>query len=99
MLDFLVNNWQWLSCLVLCLVELLLVIFKKSIKLDTVREKIMAFLPVCISLAEEVFGSGNGSQKKDFVISIIKSSLDLKDNYDSFISSAIESILSTPAKK
>ena len=99
MIDFLVNNWHWLLCLVLCLVELLLVIFKKSIKFDTVREKIMAFLPVCISLAEEVIGSGNGSKKKDYVIALIKSSLDLKDDYDSFISSAIESILSTPTKK
>lgn len=104
MKEFLVNNWQWIACLVIGTIELFFVIFKKSQKLDTVKEKILALLPAVIGLAEEVFGPGVGSKKKAFVLNEIKQifavgHVNLGDSYDSFISSAIESILSTPEKK
>lgn len=99
MKEFLISNWQWIACLVVGTIELFFVIFKKSTKVNTIREKILDLLPVCISLAEEFIGAGNGSTKKSFALDLVKKLLKLDDSNDAFISSAIESILSTPEKK
>lgn len=96
---FLVNNWQWIACLVIGTIELFFVIFKKSQKLDTVKEKILALLPVVIRLAEEVLGPGVGAEKLAFVHNFLHDFYKLDDSYDQFITSAIENILSTPEKK
>lgn len=99
MKDFIINNWQWIACLVVGTIELFFVIFKKSQKVDTLKEKILSLLPVLISMAEELLGPGVGSEKKRFVSDLLHRLLRIDSSYDQFVSSAIESILSTPTKK
>lgn len=97
MKEFVIQNWKTLVVLAFAIAEVILLIFKKTIKLDTTKEKILNSLPVCIHLAEQLFESG--SLKKDFVIKTVKEIFSLDSSFDSFIGSAIEKILSTPEKK
>lgn len=99
---FFVDNWKFLLAIILCLIELVFVILslaKKPIKTDSIKEKILSILPVVINLAEEILGPGAGAEKKKFCESIISSLIGKSSFSSEFLSSAIESILSTPSKK
>lgn len=99
MKEFIFANWQWIVAFVFAAIEFIILLCRKQVKTDTLKEKILQLLPSCISLAEEILGSGNGEKKKDLASRMIKALLSAGSDYDDFISSAIESILSTPTKK
>jgi len=99
MKDYIVNHYEFIVFVFICLVELFLLIFKKKVKVDTLKEKIYKFLPLCINLAEQVV-VGSSLDKLSYAVDTCKKFLSIKDDsYDEFIISAIESILTTPTKK
>lgn len=101
-MKWLFDNWKLFLLVLLALCELVLFILsltKKAVKIDSLKEKILNLLPFIISIAEDLFGSGLGSVKKDYVLKVVKKVLSLDNSYDSFISEALENILSTPHKK
>jgi len=100
MKEFIINYWQLLLVGLLAIVEILLLILKKPIKVETIKEEILRILPFYIALAEKVYSqSGSGNEKIEFVLSSIKELLKLDGSLDSFIREAIEAILCTPTKK
>lgn len=100
MKEFILDYWQLLLVGLLAIVEICLLIFKKPIKIETIKEEILRVLPFYIAIAEKVFTqSGSGNLKIEFVLSSIKELLKLDGSLDSFIRESAEAILSTPAKK
>lgn len=99
MKDFIFNYWQIIVFAAISILEIIILFCKKGIKVDTIKEEILRLLPFGIAIAEQMFGSGNGSKKLDFVLDYIKSILKLDSSEDEFIIRSIEAILATPAKK
>lgn len=103
-INFITENWRWLLATILAIVNILLVIFKRKVKVyDSVKEIILSVLPSFINIAEDL--ATGGEFKKQFVIDSVSNLLINKfaninvDNYNQFISDSIESILATPRKK
>ena len=108
---FLQENWRFLTELILLVISLIIVLVKPSAKIK-VPESVLAvafkMIPELIVSAEDLIGPGNGSSKKDYVVSelikwiagrlgvdeskVIKS---VKDE----ISEQVEVILSCPVRK
>lgn len=105
----LITYWPQIVAAIVMIFSIILQCFKKKpVKVvDTVKEWILELLPFFIREAEEKFASGQGVNKKEYVISKMSASLiqnfglsdELLDNYKKFISSMIEAILWAPQKK
>lgn len=109
-LDFIVDNWYYLLSILILLLSFIISIIRKranSNLIDSVKSSLLELLPSFISLAE--VSEVPGEDKKNFVINLaldrISSLLGCKlsdadkSYWVSFISSSLESILSTPQKK
>ena len=109
-LDFILDNWYYLLSILILLLSFLISIVRKranSNLVDSVKSSLLELLPSFISLAE--ISEVPGEDKKNFVINLaldrISSLLGCKlsdaekSYWVSFITSSLESILSTPQKK
>lgn len=109
-LDFICDNWYYLLSILILLLSFIISIVRKranSNLIDSVKSSLLELLPGFISLAE--ISEVPGAEKKNFVIDLaldrISSLLGCKLSdadrayWISFISSSLESILSTPQKK
>lgn len=109
-LDFIVDNWYYLLSILILLLSFIISVVRKranSNLVDSVKSSLLELLPSFISLAE--VSEVPGEDKKNFVINLaldrISSLLGCKlsdadkSYWVSFISSSLESILSTPQKK
>ncbi len=109
-LDFIVDNWYYLLSILILLLSFIISIVRKranSNLVDSVKSSLLELLPSFISLAE--VSDVPGEDKKNFVINLaldrISSLLGCKlsdadkSYWVSFITSSLESILSTPQKK
>lgn len=109
-LDFIVDNWYYLLSILILLFSFIISLVRKranSNLIDSVKSSLLELLPSFISLAE--VSEVPGEDKKNFVINLaldrISSLLGCKlsdadkSYWVSFISSSLESILSTPQKK
>lgn len=109
-LDFIVDNWYYLLSILILLLSFIISLVRKranSNLIDSVKSSLLELLPSFISLAE--VSEVPGEDKKNFVINLaldrISSLLGCKlsdadkSYWVSFISSSLESILSTPQKK
>lgn len=109
-LDFIVDNWYYLLSFLILLLSFIISLVRKranSNLIDSVKSSLLELLPSFISLAE--VSEVPGEDKKNFVINLaldrISSLLGCKlsdadkSYWVSFISSSLESILSTPQKK
>ena len=109
-LDFILDNWYYLLSILILLLSFIISLVRKranSNLVDSVKSSLLELLPSFISLAE--VSEVPGADKKTFVINLaldrISSLLGCKlsdadkSYWVSFISSSLESILSTPQKK
>lgn len=109
-LDFILDNWYYLLSILILLLSFIISLVRKranSNLVDSVKSSLLELLPSFISLAE--VSEVPGEDKKNFVINLaldrISSLLGCKlsdadrSYWVSFISSSLESILSTPQKK
>ncbi len=109
-LDFIVDNWYYLLSILILLLSFIISIVRKranSNLVDSVKSSLLELLPSFISLAE--VSEVPGADKKTFVINLaldrISSLMGCKLSdadrayWVSFITSSLESILSTPQKK
>lgn len=109
-LDFIIDNWYYLLSILILLLSFIISLVRKranSNLVDSVKSSLFELLPSFISLAE--ISEVPGEDKKNFVINLaldrISSLLGCKlsdadkSYWVSFISSSLESILSTPQKK
>ena len=109
-LDFIIDNWYYLLSILILLLSFIISILRKranSNLVDSVKSSLLELLPSFISLAE--VSEVPGEDKKNFVINLaldrISSLLGCKLSdtdrayWVSFITSSLESILSTPQKK
>lgn len=102
MIDFIIENWKFLFCCLLALIEFFVILLKRPVKIDSVKDRLAQILPLYIEYAERFFmyKPKSGLDKLNFVLNGVKDLLriDSKD-YDAFIIESIERILSTPTKK
>ena len=109
-LDFIFDNWYYLLSILILLLSFIVSIVRKranSNLVDSVKSSLLELLPSFISLAE--VSEVPGADKKTFVINLaldrISSLMGCKLSdadrayWVSFITSSLESILSTPQKK
>ena len=109
-LDFIFDNWYYLLSILILLLSFIISLVRKranSNLVDSVKSSLLELLPSFISLAE--LSEVPGEDKKTFVINLaldrISSLLGCKlsdadkSYWVSYISSSLESILSTPQKK
>lgn len=109
-LDFIFDNWYYLLSILILLLSFIISLVRKranSNLVDSVKSSLLELLPSFISLAE--VSEVPGEDKKNFVINLaldrISSLLGCKLSdtdrayWVSFITSSLESILSTPQKK
>ncbi len=109
-LDFIVDNWYYLLSILILFLSFIISIVRKranSNLVDSVKSSLLELLPSFISLAE--VSEVPGEDKKNFVINLaldrISSLLGYKlsdadkSYWVNFITSSLESILSTPQKK
>lgn len=105
--EFLKENWQWLALIIIAVLNVVLVILKKTkiIKGDTAFETVLKALPGYIVQVENLVGSGNGKEKWKQVVILAAdcyrkaSGQDLPDDFIEKVNLAIEAILTTPQKK
>ena len=72
-LQFLLDYWQVIASLILFLAGLLLSLFKRNKLIDSAYTLTLEQLPLFVSFAEQMFGSGNGAKKASWVLSMAKS--------------------------
>lgn len=102
--DFLIQNWYYLALIVIALVNMLLLIFRraKAVSEDTIFEQLLETLPTMIRSVEDK--GLTGEEKKSLVVSMATTWLN-RFNYKitasivSRIGDCVENILSTPEKK
>lgn len=105
-LDFLRLYYRELIVLVFQFVTLLILIFKKKVKVQDIMKQVLMVLPDFINIAEDKFNTG--SEKYAYVfnrcVELLRSltgkkSEEVLSTYTADIDAAIERILSTPQKK
>lgn len=101
--DFLRDNWQYISAGLVVLLDILILIFKRRLKVNyTLPSSWYPDLIDIVSEAEDVFGAGHGSEKLHYVKQRMKARIGLKYNdgvLDFMIGEFVERILNTPTKK
>ena len=101
-LKFLLDYWQVIAALILFLAGLLLNLFKRNKLIDSAYALTLEQLPLYVSVAESLFGAGNGAKKASWVLSMARSFYASNGGLNDIsvqIGEAIEKILSTPEKK
>ena len=107
MKDFLIENYSWIASLLVGLISLIVVTFRKTkiVMKDTAFEEVLSAIPSFMIMAEK--SGKSGKEKKELVVGLAfeylakltgKEITELVD-YSKKISDAIEMILSTPVKK
>lgn len=71
-LNFVVENWQYISIALVIVLELVLMLFKKRSKFVVQDTSIYQFLIDIINEAENLYAPGTGSSKKEYVIARFK---------------------------
>ena len=107
LVDFIVNNWQFLAALVVAIVQIIILLVRRNIKLvDSALTGLMSVLPGYINQAESF--ASDGKDKFNFVLgqsvnylveATGKDQAYVINKYYVIIESLIEAILSTPQKK
>lgn len=104
--NYFLNNWRWLVPLVLEVIALLVLLFKRKVKINDLLSKVILKIPDFINSAEKEGLSGKEKFRLVFsaCISLVCSLTGEKpayamNVYGALITDAIESILSTPQKK
>lgn len=104
MKDFVIQNWYYLTLILIALVNMVLLIFRRAkvCSEDTIFEQLLETLPTMIRSVEDK--GLTGEEKKSLVVSMATTWLN-RFNYKitssivNRISESIENILSTPEKK
>lgn len=105
MLDFIMNNWQWLTGILLSLTSILIYLLKRKLKVvDTPLLSTIEYLPTLIKTSESIYGPGEGQLKLSWVLRMALAyyqSLSgvASDSVKDLLIQQIESILDTPQKK
>lgn len=114
LLNFMRDNWQWLSSLLAFLVLEIIVLItkKKPLSLDEFDEaynKVLQLVPGLISLIEESVGPGSGSIKKEIVIDKALTRMEFylhrdltqieADVVSKGVSDFVERVMASPQKK
>ena len=102
MIQFICENYQWLSVLVFDLIIAVFALIRRVKIVDSPLAKVLIQLPGFISFAESKLGSGAGSDKLGLVVRLANSyyqSLGGQNDITAVIVEKVESILSTPTKK
>ena len=106
LLDFLRQHYKIIvyACLLLLSIILFIVRKRPNKIIDTIAEKLYSLLPLFIRYAEDKYGAGHGSDKKSYVLDLVKEwfaseKLEFTDYYFKLCSMFIEQILNTPEKK
>lgn len=110
MLEFLIENYKLFVIVGSCLLDLILFVIccclkkKKSISID---EQILGLMPIAIKAAEDLYGSGNGEKKKQYVMDFVSKQFKKWTGYElkpgcleyGYFVAFMENILATPTKK
>lgn len=104
-INFIVDNWQFVSSVAISIVGFILLLLRKRYKIvDSVCEYLGSIIPQAVRYTES-HCSEKCLAKKRFCISYIKSLFDKHfpgcnwSNYESYVSYLIEDVLDTPQKK
>lgn len=101
-IEFLKNNIVACCAIVLGIIEVILLLFRKIKFEDSALVAVLEKLPALVSLSESEVGAGNGPLKKALTLQTAVSYYKViggKNQIEKIIDSAIESILCTPQKK
>lgn len=94
--DFIRDNWQFISSAILALLTIIAMIIKKK-PVNKYVDDFYGELVSLIQAAESTYGNGFGADKKKFVLSTFMAR---HPDYDVYcVSDAIEDILKSPQKK
>lgn len=99
---FIERYWQYLSVGLIVLIDLIILIVKKTKVAVSLPSNSYSQLVDLVNEAENVFGAGHGKEKLNYVVESYIKKNDIK-YFDSevgyFVKGVIEKILSTPHKK
>lgn len=108
-LDWCLNHYQILIPSILSLINILILICKKKVKItDSLLSEVLTIIPLYIKEAEDVVGAGNGQNKFSYVfnkcINLIRVSNGMDNetairSYGDIIIRTIENIMACPQKK
>ena len=110
-LDFLRDNWKILAEVILLVISLLIIVFRKKTKINIPESTIVELynlIPDLINRAEQEIGAGHGELKLQYVLKcatlFICSQLgitvsDIPQKLILSITNQVEEVLSTPHKK
>lgn len=102
MIEFIEENYQWLSVLVFDLIIAIFALIRRVKIVQTPFDKVIAMLPGFIDFAESKIGAGKGSEKLELVLALAKrfyQSVGGSDDISDLLKVHVEAILSTPQKK
>jgi len=97
-LDFIVQNWQWILISFLSLLSFLISLFKRN-KNILYDNSILSVLIQLVNDAEALYGAGNGEKKLEYVLTTYFNSYPAAKPYEVSVRKLVELILSTPHKK
>ena len=101
-IEFIKDNIFACCAIVLGIIEVILLIFRKIKIEDSPLAVVLEKLPTLVALSESKVGPGNGPMKKTLALSsaiAYYKAIGGKNQIEEIIDSAIESILSAPQKK
>lgn len=110
-LDFLRDNWKILAEVILLVISLLIIVFRKKTKINIPESTVIdlySLLPDWINQAEKEIGAGSGDLKLQYVLKCATlficnqlgiSVSDIPQKLILSVTSQIEDVLSTPHKK
>lgn len=99
-IDWLVQNWQFVSSAAISVVSFILLLLFKRNKIFIEDRALMSKIVDFVLQAEQRFGAGHGKEKLDFVLrSIFPESEKIDDLLRASIVPLVEKVLSTPQKK
>lgn len=93
--SFLVDNWQWISIILIILLEIILLAVRS--KVVSLPEGVLTTILELIIKAEKNFGAGHGSEKLSFVIS--ETLKVFPSASPEVIKKYVEMVLTSPEKK
>ena len=98
--DFIVNNWSYISVGLVVIVNVLIILIKKRpvVLTDSLKQSILQLLPGIILGAEAIVGSKHGAEKMDIVVETIekwfdKNGFEFTDTYKQFVIESTENII------
>lgn len=95
LVDFLVAYWRYISIAIVVILDVLILLLKRNKVIDP---SLFAKVVTAVMDAEEIFGSGEGQEKLNYVIEKVNQESVVK--YSSGVIKHItELVLSTPTKK